>query len=305
MRHFIARCDEKHHFLHAVVSKSCLFNSSLQFGRYKIHSQYFPIIRNSTSICSNDGYPNPDLVDATNAPSNFCATSALVYDTVVNDHEGNVLLQDLKGLFERRKYQRGHWDSVITKYKEIEVYTPSDSNHNDLSSMIRSPLSEESCKILEKVRKHLQSKHFRGKHNETIGNSLEWLPCHAIDLSKNGTLSAHVDSVKFSGKLVAGLSLLSPCIMRLRPSPEHNNIDEKTMTINNEDSNESTGYIDMYLPPLSLYVLSGISRYEYTHEILPSGALFRDNGRYKETDNGILVERERRVSIIFRDCKQN
>ena len=45
-----------------------------------------------------------------------------------------------------------------------------------------------------------------------------WLPCHAIDLSKDGRLDAHVDSVKFSGGIVAGISLLSDSIMRLRPA---------------------------------------------------------------------------------------
>ncbi|CAN0326924.1 unnamed protein product, partial [Phaeothamnion confervicola] len=43
-----------------------------------------------------------------------------------------------------------------------------------------------------------------------------WLPCHAIDLAPEGFIKPHVDSVKFSGRVVAGLSLVSAAVMRLR-----------------------------------------------------------------------------------------
>ena len=108
---------------------------------------------------------------------------------------------------------------------------------------------------------------------------MRWLPCHGIDLHGDGELNAHVDSVRFSGDLVCGLSLLSDSIMRLRPDPEQDD--------------PSRGYVDLHLPILSLYVLSGQSRYRYTHEILPSGSKFRDN----------VISRGHRLSVIFRDAK--
>ena len=54
--------------------------------------------------------------------------------------------------------------------------------------------------------------------------------------------------------------------------------------------------------PLSLYVLSGMSRYSYTHELLPSGSAFdlleaKDGVPPRRVD----VVRGRRLSIIFRD----
>jgi hypothetical protein len=39
---------------------------------------------------------------------------------------------------------------------------------------------------------------------------------HAIDLSASGFIRPHVDSVKFSGRVVAGLSLVSAARMVLR-----------------------------------------------------------------------------------------
>ena len=50
-------------------------------------------------------------------------------------------------------------------------------------------------------------------------------------------LKNHVDSIKFSGGLVAGLCLLSPCVMRL--------------------THEKTGAIaDLFLPQRSFYALT-------------------------------------------------
>jgi len=90
-----------------------------------------------------------------------------------------------------------------------------------------------------------------------------------------------VDSVRFSGNVVAGLSLLSPSIMRLKRD-------------NESEQPESSKYVDLYLPPRSLYVLQGTSRYQYTHELLESGSRF----------GGLIVERGHRLSVIVRDAKQ-
>jgi alkylated DNA repair protein alkB family protein 7 len=130
---------------------------------------------------------------------------------------------------------------------------------------------------LEKTRLHLLENH--------LDPNSTWLPCHAIDLKRDGELRAHVDSVRFSGGMVAGISFLSSSIMRLRPGSE-------------VGRNPEEGFVDLLLPPLSLYVLTGVSRYEYAHELLPSGSIF-------ESLDGmnVEIEREHRVSVIFRDAK--
>jgi alkylated DNA repair protein alkB family protein 7 len=133
-----------------------------------------------------------------------------------------------------------------------------------------SSLSMESQSVLDRIREQLLQCHFDDDRKKQV----TWLPCHAIDLHPEGALNAHVDSVRFSGDIVGGLSLLSPSIMRLKPEGE-------------------SGHVDMFLPPLSLYVISGPSRYSYTHELLPSG----------ETFGGVAVERDHRLSVMFRDAK--
>ena len=139
---------------------------------------------------------------------------------------------------------------------------------------------------IEKVRQLILTNH--------LDSDVRWLPCHAIDYHSNGELNAHVDSVRFSGKTVSGLSLLSSGVLRLRPAPPMDDAAEagdSYQTIVKPDL--SAGHVDLLLPPRSLYVLTGASRYEYTHELLPPiSSIFR----------GSEVPRERRLSVIFRDA---
>jgi alkylated DNA repair protein alkB family protein 7 len=129
--------------------------------------------------------------------------------------------------------------------------------------------------VLQPIRRLIEENHSLSL-DPTMRFSGTWLPCHAIDLHEEGRLNPHVDSVRFSGNIVSGLSLLSDSIMRLKPQNA------------GAGSSSSQHFIDLILPERSLYVLSGTSRYHFTHELLPSSS---------------LSPRARRFSIIFRDSK--
>lgn len=174
----------------------------------------------------------------------------------------------------RRRYEKGHWDAVIINYKETELF--------DEESL----LSEESRQVLARVRHQLEERH-------TSKTDFTWLPCHAIDLHKQGQLNAHVDSIRFSGDMVAGLSLLSPSVMRLTPDDDG---DVKTGLV---EHCSRVQWVDLYLPPRSLYVLADAGRYHYSHQLLPSGSVFYDDGEGQP----VRVERDNRISVIFRDAK--
>ena len=183
--------------------------------------------------------------------------------------------------FFRRRYEKGHWDAVIIKYKETELL--------DEASMI----SIESRALFDRVRHQLKERHLSSKIEQ--GVPIQWLPCHAIDLHKEGELKAHVDSVRFSGDIVSGLSLVSPSIMRLIP-------DDGTCESDQDKTNETSGgWVDLYLPPRSLYVLSGPGRYLYSHQLLPTGAVFKESD--DSDKNAITIHRDHRLSVIFRDTK--
>lgn len=165
-----------------------------------------------------------------------------------------------------RRYEEGHWDAVITKYKEVEL---ADASMEDARIQ---PIFERTRQLLEK--------------NHITYQPISWLPCHAIDLKKDGELNAHVDSVKFSGDLVAGISLLSHSIMRLAP-----HVDGGGPVLD--------GHVDLHLPPLSLYALTGVARYRYSHQLLEDQSTFTSSNGETTT-----VERDHRLSVIFRDAKR-
>ena len=246
-------------------------------------------------------------VDVKNAPLDFDISSAFVYPNFITDDEGRYLINESARRLKRRKFEDGHWDSVITGYREVELSTPNERvQHQDMHEDV-----PQFAKTIHKTRKHLAANHF----NKSNNNNIHWLPCHTIDLSADGVLSAHVDSVKFSGEIVAGISLLSDAVMRLRPSSdewdrEDGNIssDVTQDDISSSNTNANEEYVDLYLPQNSLYVLTGMSRYSYTHELLPSGATFElslSGGEGDLEDTEIEVIRGRRLSIIFRDANKS
>jgi alkylated DNA repair protein alkB family protein 7 len=144
--------------------------------------------------------------------------------------------------------------------------------------------------IFERTRQQLEKCHLEYQ-------PVQWLPCHAIDLKKQGELNAHVDSVRFSGDLVAGISLLSPSIMRLMPD---NDDSEDKAKEQDTDTIQHLGHVDLFLPPRSLYALTGVGRYRYSHQLLPDASVFTN-----PTDGvEIKVKRDHRLSIIFRDAKR-
>ena len=229
----------------------------------------------TTSSCTPT--PNFDYVNLANAPSNY-DNSAVVYPEFLSEEEGQSLVEEVSKRLKRRRFEEGHWDSVITKYRETEIATP---NEVDGKSTIED--APQYAQIIQRTRGLLKT-----YVSPQLRNHMAWLPCHAIDLSKNGRLDAHVDSVKFSGGIVAGISLLSDSIMRLRPAKG-----EWT----DDSSDESLGgHVDLYLPKLSLYCLHGMSRFDYSHELLPSDSVYEINGK------NVQVTRGRRLSIIFRDA---
>ncbi len=304
-----------------------IFKTSSKNSLCQVISLYSPTSRSFTSIGSIHGTSNPQYVNASEAPDDYVSYSALVYPDFITEQESAALENVILKRMRRKRFEAGHWDSVITGYKEVEI-----DIHNVYQKNPVSPLSVEA---IERVRDHIEQTHFSKNGERSSNNEVEWINCHAIHLKKDGELTAHVDSIKFSGDIVAGLSLLSPSIMRLRPAaPSELSTDdgycadedtvqgenkEVVLGDGNEESNSiatgkaltNKGHVDLYLPPASLYVLSGVSRYNYTHELLPSGSQFvfptaggADPRRAVNEEKSLVqVERDDRISVIFRDAK--
>uniref|UniRef100_A0A674C3E6 AlkB homolog 7 n=1 Tax=Salmo trutta TaxID=8032 RepID=A0A674C3E6_SALTR len=99
-------------------------------------------------------------------------------------------------------------------------------------------------------------------------------PVHVLDLDKAGYIKPHIDSVKFCGSAIAGLSLLSDSVMRLV----------------RED--KPAECLNLFLPRRSLYILRDQARYKFTHEILKDA---------ESIFSGQRVPRRRRISVICRN----
>eukprot|EP01031_Cornospumella_fuschlensis_P037160 gene37160-45102_t len=208
----------------------------------------------------------------------------LFHEIITVDEEA-VLMKWIDPIMKRKRYEGNHWDDVISKYKEVD------------SSWHKPP--DNVYAILNKIEGFI-------KENMYIRNeeSLKFISPHLIDLAPEGSIGGHVDSVKFSGDLIAGLSLLSSRYMYLTPdrdyhaiSPDvlHDYIDSSpppglSSALVSQEVTAPLGCTVLYgataspttmssfhpclpscvslpLPPRSLYILQGIWRYNYAHSV--------------------------------------
>uniref|UniRef100_A0A8D2L979 Alpha-ketoglutarate-dependent dioxygenase alkB homolog 7, mitochondrial n=2 Tax=Varanus komodoensis TaxID=61221 RepID=A0A8D2L979_VARKO len=175
------------------------------------------------------------------------AGGARVVPAFLSEEEEALLAREVEPQLQRRRYENEHWDGAIHKYRETE----------------KSRWSKENQAILQRVR------------DEAFPPGVPQLTLvHVLDLDKTGYIKPHIDSVKFCGCTIAGLSLLSSSVMRL--------VSEQ----NPQD------WLDLLLERRSLYILRGPARYEFTHEILKDEESFF---------NGRKVPRDRRISVICRN----
>ncbi|XP_075942324.1 alpha-ketoglutarate-dependent dioxygenase alkB homolog 7, mitochondrial [Anarhichas minor] len=165
----------------------------------------------------------------------------------ITEEEEGSFLRELEPGLKKKRYEFDHWDDAIHGYRETERARWG-AACEEVMSRVRSVAFPEGGPLLG--------------------------PVHVLDLDKTGYIKPHIDSVKFCGSTIAGLSLLSDSIMRLVK----------------EDATDE--WVDLLLPRLSLYILRDQARYNFTHQIL------RDE---ESVFNGQKVPRLRRISVICRN----
>ncbi|CAJ1076749.1 alpha-ketoglutarate-dependent dioxygenase alkB homolog 7%2C mitochondrial [Xyrichtys novacula] len=165
----------------------------------------------------------------------------------ISEEEEEVFLRELEPGLKKKRYEFDHWDDAIHGYRETERVSWG-SACEEVLNRVRSVAFSEGSQLLG--------------------------PVHVLDLDRSGYIKPHIDSVKFCGSTIAGLSLLSDSIMRL---------------VKEDSSGE---WLDLLLPRRSLYILRDQARYHFTHEIL------KDE---ESVFNGQKVSRGRRISVICRN----
>ncbi|KAG5208857.1 hypothetical protein R6Z07F_006691 [Ovis aries] len=176
--------------------------------------------------------------------------AAVVRPGFLSAAEEETLSRELEPELRRRRYEYDHWDAAIHGFRETE----------------KSRWSEASRAILRRV----QAAAFGP--GQTLLSSV-----HVLDLEPQGYIKPHVDSVKFCGSTIAGLSLLSPSVMRL---------------VHTQERGE---WLELLLEPGSLYILRGSARYDFSHEILRDEESFFGERR---------IPRGRRISVICRSLPE-
>ena len=204
----------------------------------KITKTFVVLLRKTRAFSSNSNY-----LKQHKTPKHFKPSDVCVFFEVISKQEEENLTKEIDSLFKYTKYDASHYDKVINHYREKQVLK---------FSMFTNQLVME--RIYALLKRELKLNEFE-------------IP-HVIDLFPNtGVIDKHVDSVKYGGSTVSGLSLLSDRVMRLMDFPE------------TDDS-----YVDVTIPRRSLYYLRNDARYKMSHAI-PSNS-------------------DRRISIIFRDQGQ-
>ena len=208
------------------------------------------LLRTERSLLSRSiSSSNRSLLDISNLNDLKVLEDVHVEADVISNFEHDQIVIDVERSLRRRRYEQGHWDGVIESFREITKRDWTDTSRKVFKRLIESPAVS---------RLNLNS---------------EFLPPHVLDLSKEGFIKPHIDSIIASGEMVAGLSLLSSAVMVLTRESES---------------------IRILLPPRSFYVLSGRARFEFKHEILPGITTWNH-------DNSTDVIRDRRISVILRD----
>lgn len=170
-----------------------------------------------------------------------------IYENFISEKEENSLLGEIEPYMERLRYEYDHWDDAIHGYRETEYL-----NWN-----------EDNTKIINKI---------RDKAFPPDMPQIKFV--HVLDLAENGWIKPHIDSTRFCGEIIATISLLSDCIMRLT-----------------YDGHEQDYWSDFLIPRRSLYVMKGVARHKYKHEVL---------SKEKSYFEGKLIDKTRRVSVICR-----
>jgi alkylated DNA repair protein alkB family protein 7 len=189
-----------------------------------------------------------------------------VIENFITPDEETTIMSEIEPHLKRQKYEfSGNWDEAINGFRETERKSWFPQNRTVIDRLVATSFSKESS-ILNHV--------------------------HVLDLAKDGVILPHVDSVRYCGSTVSGISLLSDCVMKLVQSKEDPFTAADSYRSQPKNDDPSLYSCKILIRRYSLYIMSGVARYNFTHEVLKDEESFFRNQR---------VERERRISIICRN----
>lgn len=233
-------------FLSSNVMKHCdlkFCSSSTQTDG----NQDTDLVSNNSNLISS--LQNPFLVASDHQTVEQLEAGLILIPDFINEEEEENLFAEVNPYLRKLRYEKSHWDDAIHDYRETEKREWNENN----SSVIQ----------------RLRAVAFPGE-----GLSPQQSYVHVLDVSAKGFIKPHVDSVRFCGTTVAGISLLTDSVMRFVKEADKN------------------WFGDLLLPQRSLYIMKDDARYLYTHEIC------KDEESYFKQQR---IPKGRRISIICRN----
>jgi alkylated DNA repair protein alkB homolog 7 len=252
--------------------------------------------------------PPPDPhVDASRLPPGWAAPAGVaVHPNFLSEEEHDAWVAEVEPLLARRRYETNHWDAVIHGFRELQ--RPFDRLSANL--LVRASLARVAAAVPPPWAPP-------GTAAAPARSPVPLLPfVHVLDLAADGVIGHHVDSVKFSGGLVAGLCLLTDAVMTLRPDVAGDGAGAPggygggggygsaaaTAAATGSSGGAAaaaaawppgadTAEVRLHLPRRCLYWVTGPARYAWGHAVLPG----------PQDVNGATVTKGRRLSLIFRD----
>lgn len=194
----------------------------------------------------------------------------VIHTDFITEAEEQHFIEELEPYLKRMRYEFDHWDDAIHGFRETE----------------RKNWYPDNKAVINRIR--------------DIAFSGEILPhIHVLDLADKGVIKPHVDSTRYCGTTISGISLLSNSVMRLvrvdeRKYNQTNQQDDYRSIKPPKLSDEKTYnyYADVLLMRRSLYIMKNSARYNFTHEILGN-----ENSFFKQEK----IDKTRRISIICRN----
>ncbi|XP_034104812.1 alpha-ketoglutarate-dependent dioxygenase alkB homolog 7, mitochondrial isoform X1 [Drosophila albomicans] len=250
-----------------------IFNRSAAIGQIlrRCHRAVAAKNNNNKLTCFHGRWPTAEQRD-------FEQHMRIIPD-FISEAEEQQLHEEVEPYMSRLRYEFDHWDDAIHGFRETERKKWYPSNRE----------------VLERVRQAA----FEGAIMSYV---------HVLDLAADGVIKPHVDSTRYCGNTISGISLLSDSVMRLvRTSAEkyqQGNVGDgpsKDTSDNTTDDAyrhqpeaklENNFYADILLPRRSLYIMSHSARYNFTHEILA-----KEQSQFL----GNPINKTRRISIICRN----
>ncbi|KAL4245729.1 Alpha-ketoglutarate-dependent dioxygenase AlkB-like superfamily protein [Abortiporus biennis] len=257
-----------------------------------------------SDIDSLFGSPSESSVSLKPAAKLVCPPIPGLYfisDPLISPSEQESLMDDCLTTY----FRNGDVNQIMLFERLIDSPTPSSSRCNSKArvssaSQLPSFLTTLLDSLSSRLKPHLPLKIYSTLFPDFQSSSSSKARQVIINTYLPGEgITPHVDLLDRYDDGIFGLSLGSGCVMRFRPATEAiAKAGYSATTATEDETGEECG---VYLPPGSVYVMTGDARYKWTHGI---EEVYEDYVEHREGDEelseGSWVSRSFRISITFR-----